>query len=265
MRIWTFGCSFTRFPWPTWADILIKQVQEKNYKGENWGRAGAGNLYIASKIWECNARNKFTSDDWVFVCWSGFTREDRYINNQWISPGNIFFQKTYNKKILEEWADPKFYALRDSTLITSTRLALTQLGVNQLHWSMMPVFQTNSCHPEFIIDAVTEVINLYDIKLDLPSMMQHLDLLDHSSELAKSKRLKTRWDSSQPVIPEWHPTPWEHECYVNEYIRPHVPWLSSGLSDTTKHFVNQWREQLLNASSPINLDRLNWSLPSYGY
>lgn len=33
-RLFTFGCSFTKFFWPTWADIL---GQEFDYY-ENWGR-----------------------------------------------------------------------------------------------------------------------------------------------------------------------------------------------------------------------------------
>jgi hypothetical protein len=265
MRIWTFGCSFTQFPWPTWADILIKEVEEKKHKGENWGRCGAGNLYIASKIWECNARNKFGPNDWVFVQWSGFTREDRYTGSGWSTPGNIFSQNVYNDKFVNDWANPKFYALRDCTLITSTRLALAQLGVNQLHWSMMPLTQTNSCNPSHKVDDVTEVVNLYDVNLDLPSMMEYLDLLDHG-EIAAKKRLKTKWRNGEPVLAEWHPTPWEHEKYINECITPRVPWLSnSGISDSTKNFVNQWRERLTNETPPIILDNIGWITPRYGY
>ena len=38
MRIFTFGCSFTQYHWPTWADILINENICNGGIGENWGR-----------------------------------------------------------------------------------------------------------------------------------------------------------------------------------------------------------------------------------
>ena len=45
-RLFTFGCSVTEFIWPTWADILGREFDYY----ENWGRVGAGNLYIFNSI-----------------------------------------------------------------------------------------------------------------------------------------------------------------------------------------------------------------------
>ena len=39
--LYTFGCSFTKYVWPTWADLLLSQVD-----GENWGMCGGGNKFI---------------------------------------------------------------------------------------------------------------------------------------------------------------------------------------------------------------------------
>lgn len=51
-RLYTFGCSYTSWNWPTWADIMSL---EANYY-ENWGHAGLGNRAIAERVAECNIK-----------------------------------------------------------------------------------------------------------------------------------------------------------------------------------------------------------------
>ena len=53
-RLFVFGCSFTKYYWPTWADII---GQEFEYY-ENWGEIGSGNLRIAHRITECVYKNQ---------------------------------------------------------------------------------------------------------------------------------------------------------------------------------------------------------------
>jgi hypothetical protein len=57
-RLFTFGCSFTRYLWPTWADILAEDIPYY----ENWGCGGAGNLYISNAIMEAHNRHTLTKD-----------------------------------------------------------------------------------------------------------------------------------------------------------------------------------------------------------
>lgn len=79
-RLFTFGCSMTKYYYPTWADIIGRNWEVF----ENWGQAGAGNHFIFNSVVECNARNKFTCDDTVMVMWSGLTRIDAYQFNKWV-------------------------------------------------------------------------------------------------------------------------------------------------------------------------------------
>lgn len=51
-RLFAFGCSFTHYKWPTWADIVARDF--KVY--ENWGRGGAGNFYPYSALIECHTK-----------------------------------------------------------------------------------------------------------------------------------------------------------------------------------------------------------------
>jgi hypothetical protein len=82
-RLFVFGCSMTRYMWPTWADILGMQYDLY----ENWATPGAGNLYISNSVCEANLRNKFTKDDTVIVLWSGITRTDYHKENRWQPQG----------------------------------------------------------------------------------------------------------------------------------------------------------------------------------
>ena len=51
MRTFAFGCSLTQYFYHTWADILIHHYkQEGATVGENWGRSGAGNQYISTRL-----------------------------------------------------------------------------------------------------------------------------------------------------------------------------------------------------------------------
>ena len=79
-RLFTFGCSMTKYYYPTWADIIGREWEIF----ENWGRAGGGNHFIFNSVIECNARNKFTCDDTVMVLWSGLARIDAYQFNKWV-------------------------------------------------------------------------------------------------------------------------------------------------------------------------------------
>ena len=43
-RVFAFGCSFTCYRWPTWADLIGKQCEGAEFR--NYGKSGAGNLFI---------------------------------------------------------------------------------------------------------------------------------------------------------------------------------------------------------------------------
>ena len=51
-RIFTFGCSFTSFRWPTWADILINHFENNGLIGVNLGKHAASNQYAFIKFME---------------------------------------------------------------------------------------------------------------------------------------------------------------------------------------------------------------------
>ena len=123
-RLFTFGCSMTRYRWPTWADILSKEIP--NFY--NYGKSGGGNLFISNSIVEANMVHKFNEDDLIMVMWSSIHREDRYKENEkWITPGNIYTQGWFDTDWVAKWADDKFHLLRDLGLIELSRKYLSTL------------------------------------------------------------------------------------------------------------------------------------------
>lgn len=101
-RLFTFGCSNTKYYWPTWSDILLTQIE-----GENWGLSGSGNKCIFESLVECTVRNNLSEDDIIIIMWTSWFREDRYINNQWVTPGNVYNAKPYYDEdfIKKYWDD----------------------------------------------------------------------------------------------------------------------------------------------------------------
>lgn len=71
-RFFAFGCSFTKYVWPTWADLLGQDFKESY----NYGFPGVGNRAIMERVMEAHARHKFTQDDVVVIQWSSHIRFD---------------------------------------------------------------------------------------------------------------------------------------------------------------------------------------------
>jgi len=133
MSLFTFGCSFTQFKWPTWADIIGKEFESY----ENWGQGGGGNQFIFNSLIECLVKNKISKNDTVIIMWSGITREDRYVNNKWIIPGNIFTQDVYDEKFVKKFADIRGYCIRDYNTIFATQNILKNIGCKFYFLSMV--------------------------------------------------------------------------------------------------------------------------------
>ena len=127
-RLFAFGCSFTKWPWPTWADILAKNQSYDLY--ENWGHPGAGNLFIFNSIIECNLRHKFTKNDTVRVMWSTTHRMDYYRDQKWKLGGGIQLVKYLGH------FDLRGYYIRDLAFIHAIDQLMSSVGCDFAMMSM---------------------------------------------------------------------------------------------------------------------------------
>ena len=99
-RLFTFGCSFTSYMWPTWANIIAfdQQLELKNF-----AIAGMGNVGIMQRVLEADLKYKFTSEDKIMIMWTSWSREDKIIRNRYQCNGSIFSHNNY-RWLRQNWS-----------------------------------------------------------------------------------------------------------------------------------------------------------------
>jgi hypothetical protein len=201
-RLFTFGCSYTSYVWRTWADALSDQAQEF----QNWGRMGAGNHYIFNSVLECHQRNQFRADDTVIVCWTNTAREDRYVNQNWVTPGNVYTQGTYSQDWVKHWIDERGCLIRDLAFVSAVKTLLEHTGVTWHFLSMVPMHQNEQYKGrDRDLDPVYDVLTVY--KDTIASINPSFQEVVHD-------RVVTKYDQ--------HHTPVEHLRYL-ERVLPQYP------------------------------------------
>ena len=271
MRVFAFGCSLTQYFYPTWADVLIHHyVEEGATVGENWGRSGAGNQYISTRLWEANTEHKFNKDDIILLQWSSFFREDRYHMGQgWWTPGNFnanntdeaFIVNNYRYENSWDYADPIWATMRDCALISSTHKALENIGCNVIStgfreptegWNeLSKEFNTKNKYLE--LEDCRAILEKYkdDIKTTCPPILNALGF-GVDDEFFKTR--PTSVPSKNPEHlhmsqPEVHPLTHEAANFIQEHV--------CKLNNKTLEFVETWK-QTLTATDDILLFELDW-------
>lgn len=165
-RFFSFGCSFTRYRWPTWADIIGREFQEF----ENWGDAGAGNHFIFYSLLEAIARKNINQDDTVGIMWTATHREDRFLRGKWHPTGSIYCS-SYPKEYIDNWTDSTHYLLTSITLIAAAKKILDSIGCRYWFFSMVPINDTLEPASKkvysFLPEIESEIIELYQPALSV--------------------------------------------------------------------------------------------------
>jgi hypothetical protein len=165
-RFFAFGCSFTSYCWPTWADYLGLLVEEYY----NYGAAGVGNTFIYSQFLRANAYYKFNKDDLIIIAWSSPFRYDYQLDinrNKW---DTILFNDQNVKlppKDISNIITDKNLIANTVNNIYSSFIILSSLNLNYFFTSMDVFldFNSNNLYPSFynIKDAKwVNPINLYN-------------------------------------------------------------------------------------------------------
>lgn len=207
-RFFAFGCSFTKWKWPTWADVLANQLQIEYH---NFAQPAVGNEYIFHKIVETNVKYKFHEKDLIIVCWTNFAREDRYKNNHWIPSGNMYRYAVYDKKWVDKWFDLKGSLIKTSSFVASTTHLLEHTGCSYLYSSMMPMTLLNTQDPLYKDIDVNDVLDTYKeyFKNFLPSMVEYL-----------YNSLPYCVNPDPQEANDNHPSEEQHQLYVKNVIYP---------------------------------------------
>ena len=248
-RIFCFGCSFTEWFFPTWADILKLHFENTDTEVYNFGRAGAGNYYIFNNIVEKSLEYNFTKDDLILIQWSGVLREDRFKDGRWHIPGNLTTQHVYSASIVNDWfLDLEHMIKRDYSYIHAMQKMLKADNIDYEMFSMNALrkeSQDKDRHfsrfikvPNFHKDKFADLEELYKDTLNSlhPSMYEII--------WGTSENQPKGYEHCGPENPEetyWdnHPLPDDHLFYLERIFN----FKPSG--ELTQH-VNATTTKLLN-------------------
>jgi hypothetical protein len=174
-RIFTFGCSYTNYGWPTWADIIIKEFEEQGIPGYNFGIPGLGNVGIYHVMLQAHIKYKFTEDDLILVLWSTYNREDRLKDGVWRAGGGVFNNEFYDRKFLKKYWDLSNDLVKNYSAIISANLLIPKL--KNMSVETFEYFNVNATITDNILysDLGKKIINFY--KDSLPPLLK-LDDID---------------------------------------------------------------------------------------
>lgn len=204
-RFFAFGCSYTRYFYPTWADLIGSNFDEYY----NYGQAGSGNRYIFNAIIEASIIHKFTNDDVIFIQWSGVERTDKYINNAWK------IQIHQHKDYILEWLH-----FKDKLLELMNYITVLKNWFNACNISHRFLMLTNidNDYASFMQDNCTEVKDFYNETVNILHPGFH-DVLTDNRDRPVTIASKKIYDG--------HHLPWEHYDYVEKFFPEYLPKISN--------------------------------------
>jgi hypothetical protein len=257
-RLFTFGCSFTKFKWPTWADIIGREFSEH----QNWGKQGGGNCFILWSLMEAIHRNKINSQDTVAIMWSSVGREDRWVDGNWITPGSIYRENQYNPysaDFIKNLADPNGYLIRDMANIAAAKAVLDSLGCKHYMTSMMPFEITSDSHQSLFDGLSNKILSLLPknflktVRDEFPSdsdeiMKVYQNVLEHVRPSMYEVIFERDW-FRYGATHDFHPNPLLHLEYV-EKVLPEFP-ISEETRNWTKDMHNRAERGLPYTSTSI--------------
>lgn len=133
-RLFTFGCSFTKYYWTTWPEIIAADLNIDLY---NLGQSGAGNEFMFNMLMQVDKEYCLNENDLVIICWTNICREDRCTPQGWDTPGNIYTQDEYPIEFVKKYySDPMRVGVHDHAYIKASR-SLLDLKKCQWHFLQM--------------------------------------------------------------------------------------------------------------------------------
>ena len=204
-RAFLFGCSYTSFSYPTWANIMQKDLDIPVY---NWGLSGTGNVAIQHRMVQCDLLNKFTEHDLIIPLWSSWTREDRYEEEGWYSVGSVLNQlegSKYNKTFVRNhWRWENDVVKNATAIITANK--------------MFPIWKNFSISQ---IEDDDEIMKFY------LRYFPEIEVFEHTVD--------------NRLVEDDHPTIVQHLQFVKEHI---YPKLNVTLKPSTEQSVHDYHNEL---------------------
>jgi hypothetical protein len=220
-RLFTLGCSFTRYHWPTWANILSRSFDH----AENWGISGIGNRAIFERLVEINLTRKLNKGDLVIIQWTDPNRFDLHDKNtSWVGTGSLLDLGCNLPKVVREgfWNE-KSYLMHTCNFVTAAATILDHSGCRYCFISMN--------------DFVSELNRFEELGCYRPAVRQFFkfepikDWFDRSGlpkrKFSEPKKLFAkgaliRSGINFVKVEDQHPSPWAHYLYLSHTVGPYL-------------------------------------------
>tara|TARA_B100000674_G_C37813182_1_gene902079 strand:- start:7 stop:813 length:807 start_codon:yes stop_codon:yes gene_type:complete len=243
-RIFAFGCSFTNYCWPTWADIIAHENLKADYI--NRAMPGAGNSFILAHLSQAIRYHNIGADDLVTIMWSTFYRHDSYREGKWHIPGNIYSQYDIPHSVLiNHLNDTRGFAIQDFAIIDTATKMLDGADFDSIAmWGVSPSLQNYyglSQHPEC-------EEQWKDVELLYKDLDNHIlpDLLGTGCEGEWAETFTFKKQDNSDYI-DYHPKTSKYAEYLEK--------IGLALTDDTKQWAHQCDEHTANI---VYQDDLNY-------
>jgi hypothetical protein len=246
-RLFTFGCSYTKYKWPTWANIIATNF-EQHY---NCAQQGAGNYYAAEKLYEMHLKTTITKNDVVLIMLSSFNRLDIYNPKYkaFILNGNIYnSEHIFGEKFVREvWNDE--HSIYNTWFMVKTMMTLLDgIGCKYKILQAFDLLETDMGTTLKTDDNVNLLISDYKKNVYINESLQ-----SYSSKTSpQSYGFK---DTPIPYELDGHPTIMCHHNFVKEH-------LSEYYDDNMLSIAKIWESELPDTSElciryPFSKQKIN--------
>lgn len=304
-RLFTFGCSYTSYAWPTWADLISMDFEFSR----NWGLSGIGNRAIAERVAEANVRYQFTEDDTIIVQWSSHLRNDWFHMHSlpervshWKTCGSIFNyinEKLYGKKWIDTFFFEPAYFMHTLNHISLTQGLLKSTGCK---WYMTSIGDIRNMGTDLRdntgIGEHTDLVKPYELGIDKVAWTKIPELAVYDKPIWKNHA--THWLAPMELMAKQTPelthefvdTQLKNKKFVDTHpsSAQHLLWVKQELVDKLQlsnetiqtseelvdaigrlhnqfNFNKQTFELMLakRAHFPPSASKMNWPFPMEGF
>jgi hypothetical protein len=209
-RLFTFGCSYTKYFWPSWANIIATGF-DQHY---NCAQTGAGNYYAAEKLYEMHLKKTITKNDVVLIMLSSFNRIDIY-NPKYKAfnlSGNIYnSEHIYGEKFVREAWNDEHSIYNTWFMVKSMKALLDSIGCEYKILQAFDLLETDTREILKTDDNTTLLINDYKQNVYMVESLQNYT----RNYTPQSYGFK---DTEIPYELDGHPTIMCHHDFVKDHL-----------------------------------------------
>lgn len=270
-RLFTYGCSYTKYHWPTWADYL-GYFFDKNY---NRGSSAKGNRYIFNTITQDIFQKDITKNDTLIIQWSGLGRNDYFFKDGWHCQGEVFdSSEIYNTDYIEKYFSFNHHVteligyykilIKLFEEIGCTYRFIHMMNPSLNKWELMGeplgVYHNSKLRKDKIKDVVTDTSLLNEIEFFINEYTLSPSIWEYQSYI--QSEVDSNYFTDGIIINiDYHPTSLSHYIYVKEILLKdlNIEMTNLDIEHLTK-IATEWDSKfkikdiskLLNASNIFN-------------